>query len=172
MTERAAVYRLYDDGGELLYVGVADKIGRRWDQHARSQQWWPDVSRQTVEWHPDRDVALLAEEAAIKAECPKYNVMHTPRARGPRERVFGPLPEGASAEFVGLRQLVLEKADLDAEINATLEELLRAGEYVEDIANALGESREKVRQFRKAHGISDARDIRREKGTPRRRPAP
>ena len=69
-----------------------------------------------------------------------------------------------------LRELVATRRQASTEIDATLEELLRAGEYVEDIASALGESREKVRQFRIAHGIPDARDIRREKGTPRRRP--
>lgn len=70
-----------------------------------------------------------------------------------------------------LQELVATRKQLSAKIDALLEELLRDGEYVEDVAAALGESREKVRNFRKARDIPDARDIRREKGTPLRRPA-
>jgi hypothetical protein len=69
-----------------------------------------------------------------------------------------------------LRGLVAVRNKASADIDALLAELLRDGEYVEDLAAALGESREKVRQFRMAHGIPDTRDIRREKGKPRRRP--
>ncbi|HMH92540.1 MAG TPA: hypothetical protein VK586_15820 [Streptosporangiaceae bacterium] len=70
-----------------------------------------------------------------------------------------------------LRNLVATQKQAAAAVDSALEELLRAGEYVEDIAAALGESREKVRRFRVEHGIPDARDIRREKGEPRRRPS-
>jgi len=69
-----------------------------------------------------------------------------------------------------LREMVAARKQATAEIDALLVELLGDGEYVEDVADALGESREKVRQFRIAHDIPDARDIRRDKGKPRRRP--
>ena len=69
-----------------------------------------------------------------------------------------------------LRELVAARKQASAEVDALLVELLGDGEYIEDIAGALGESREKVRRFRIEHGIPDARDIRREKGSPRRRP--
>lgn len=69
-----------------------------------------------------------------------------------------------------LRELVAIRNKASADVDAHLAELLREGEYVENLAAALDESREKVRRFRKEHGIPDARDIRREKGEPRRRP--
>ena len=70
-----------------------------------------------------------------------------------------------------LRELVTLRKKTSAEIDELLAELLRDGEYVENLAAALDESREKVRRFRKERGIPDARDIRRGKGEPRRRPA-
>jgi len=91
--EPTALYRLFGDEGALLYVGIAANFGRRWQEHARSQPWWPEVRRQTVEWHPGRGTAEDAEEAAIKSERPRHNVTHnrdspdsgaspqTPRAR-------------------------------------------------------------------------------------------
>lgn len=71
-----------------------------------------------------------------------------------------------------LRQLVAERKRVSDDIDAEVIRLLRDGEFVEDIAGALGESREKVRRVRKAQGIPDAREIRRVKGAaPRRSPA-
>lgn len=71
-----ALYRLFGEGDSRVYIGVAKSFGKRWQQHAHSQPWWPEVRRQTIDWYPDRDSAEAAEAAAIKAEHPKYNVMH------------------------------------------------------------------------------------------------
>lgn len=68
-----------------------------------------------------------------------------------------------------LRELVAIRNKASADVDTCLAELLGEGEYVENLAAALDESREKVRRFRIEHGIPDARDIRREKGEPRRR---
>jgi len=76
MSDRTAVYRLFDDEGALLYVGIADHIGRRWDQHAVAQPWWPQVQRQTVTWFPSRGDAADAEIQAIRSEHPVHNVRH------------------------------------------------------------------------------------------------
>lgn len=76
-----------------------------------------------------------------------------------------------SAGLKELRGLVAQRKELDAQIDDATDKLLRDGEFVEDVADALGKSREKVRRFRRDHGIPDARDIRRAKGLPERRPA-
>jgi hypothetical protein len=81
VNERTALYRLYDADGTLLYVGIAYRIGQRWETHARTQPWWPDVQRQTVEWYPARKDAECAERRAIRTEEPKYNVAHYPELR-------------------------------------------------------------------------------------------
>lgn len=68
-----------------------------------------------------------------------------------------------------LRQLVARRERASGEVDDAVAGLLREGEFVEDIADALGESREKVRRVRKELGIPDAREIRRSKGLPPRR---
>lgn len=82
MSERTALYRVYDAADALLYVGISGNFGRRWEQHAKVQPWWPEVHRQTVEWHPDWDAALDAEKAAIEGEAPLHNVIHKPEGPG------------------------------------------------------------------------------------------
>jgi hypothetical protein len=68
-----------------------------------------------------------------------------------------------------LRRLAARKRRLDAEIDEATEALLREGEFVEDVAGALGVSRETIRRFRDARDIPDAREIRRAMGSPARR---
>lgn len=65
---RTAVYRLYDDAGDLLYVGVAKNPPARWKYHARHKAWWQEVADREICWHADRDAALRAEAAAIEHE--------------------------------------------------------------------------------------------------------
>jgi hypothetical protein len=68
-----------------------------------------------------------------------------------------------------LRQLVTRRRRLNADIDAATEAVLRDGEFVDDVADVLGISRETLRHFRDDHGIPDAREIRRAKGLPPRR---
>ena len=76
-SERTALYRMFDAGRALLYIGVSNNFGYRWKQHASAQSWWPEVQRQTVEWYPNRKDAEAAEVAAIKAEGPRHNITHS-----------------------------------------------------------------------------------------------
>ncbi|MFI7618039.1 GIY-YIG nuclease family protein [Nonomuraea terrae] len=75
---RTTLYRLFGDGGELLYVGIAIDLKKRLRQHI-CQWWWPEVAALRVERHPNRLEALSAEKAAIEAEGPKYNTQHAGR---------------------------------------------------------------------------------------------
>jgi predicted GIY-YIG superfamily endonuclease len=75
-TRRAAVYRLYDAEGTLLYIGSAYDPADRSKQH-RAKAWWPQVTRREDEWHPSRWTAYTAETQAIQAEKPRHNVMGT-----------------------------------------------------------------------------------------------
>lgn len=76
MSERTAVYRIYDGDGMLLYVGIARNFGARWAQHEKAQPWWPRVRHQTVDWYDSRDEALEVEAEAIRVERPEFNVRH------------------------------------------------------------------------------------------------
>ncbi len=83
-----ALYRFFDEAGDLLYVGITVDIGARWNAHSKDKPWWSDVRSCTVEPHPDRPAVLAAERAAIVAERPKHNVVHNrPRRRVSRRAV-------------------------------------------------------------------------------------
>ena len=81
MSERTAVYRMYDTDWTLLYVGVAKRLGARWDVHAKQQPWWDQVKHQTVTWYPNRDEAEAVEETAIRDERPVYNIRRAARLK-------------------------------------------------------------------------------------------
>lgn len=70
------LYRLFDKGGQLLYVGITDNCFRRWKEHSRDKQWWGRVHQFTQDWYPDRRSVELAERRAIAAEMPLFNKAH------------------------------------------------------------------------------------------------
>jgi predicted GIY-YIG superfamily endonuclease len=72
------LYRIYadPDGEALLYIGISASWPRRMTQHQTSKDWFGETGRVDVEAYPDRASALAAEEAAIKAEKPLYNIIH------------------------------------------------------------------------------------------------
>ena len=67
------LYRMFDAAGDLLYVGITSRGGRRFDEHAKVQPWWVEVASVTVEHFATRTEALAAELAAIRVEDPTYN---------------------------------------------------------------------------------------------------
>lgn len=82
---QAAVYRLYDANGALLYIGSSYNPERRYRDHY-PKPWWPLVARRVEEWHPSKEAAYVAEMAAIAAEAPVHNEMGTPRYVPPSEK--------------------------------------------------------------------------------------
>lgn len=74
--DRTSLYRLYDEAGGLLYVGITKSVQRRWTEHETTKSWWPEVTAATLEHYPTREAALEAERAAIIAERPRHNVTH------------------------------------------------------------------------------------------------
>jgi predicted GIY-YIG superfamily endonuclease len=79
-SDRTALYRLYDEDDDLLYVGITRNPERRWAQHAAEKSWWSRVIRRDVEWFETRPAALAAEEAAIALGRPAHNIDHNPAA--------------------------------------------------------------------------------------------
>jgi len=68
-----ALYRLYDEHGWLLYIGITIDTKRRLKEHHR-EPWWPMVARRDIEsldYGGQR--AERAEIAAIRAELPLLN---------------------------------------------------------------------------------------------------
>ncbi|MFF0777065.1 GntR family transcriptional regulator [Streptomyces sp. NPDC003720] len=73
---RAALYRLFDAEGRLLYVGITTDPHQRWKRHAMFMSWWGQVARRTVDWLPSWQEALAAEKRAIQEEGPRFNGTH------------------------------------------------------------------------------------------------
>lgn len=93
MTERTALYRLYDDEDRLLYIGITKNLEQRWTGHrhaATSSKWWPNVARKAIEWHPTYESADAAETAAIAAEDPLHNRAKLPYRRRPDRTPLSP----------------------------------------------------------------------------------
>ncbi len=74
-----ALYRFYDHAGELLYIGITKDPSTRWARHSEDKKWWHEVQRIAIQTMPDRESALKAEREAIKAEKPRYNIVHRQR---------------------------------------------------------------------------------------------
>ena len=74
-----SLYRLYDQHGNLLYVGVTQSLIARMGQHRLTARWYRDVVRIDVQHFDDRAEAMAAETAAIQTESPRYNINDTSR---------------------------------------------------------------------------------------------
>lgn len=73
LTEPHAVYRFWHKK-KLLYVGCSYQFANRMAHHASTKGWFREIDRITIEWFPDYLSGRLAEDAAIQAEQPKYNI--------------------------------------------------------------------------------------------------
>lgn len=72
------VYRFFDRDGVLLYVGLTNHLPGRIREHQESKSWWRHVTRVTVDHYPTRTDAAQAEDCAIRAEHPRYNIKGRP----------------------------------------------------------------------------------------------
>lgn len=70
----AYVYRLYDAGDELLYVGKTVNLEQRMRSHARTKAWWPDVRRVESDEFATADLALAHEAFLITTLRPRHNI--------------------------------------------------------------------------------------------------
>ncbi|AXH49046.1 G-I-Y Y-I-G endonuclease [Gordonia phage Ecliptus] len=73
------LYKVYDDTGELLYVGVTVDVKTRLKGHRRYAAWYERVGHIKVWVYPDRMSALDEEARCIAEEHPQHNV--TPESR-------------------------------------------------------------------------------------------
>ncbi len=95
--QHTALYRIWGEADLLLYIGISNSFGKRWKDHAKRQPWWDEMRRLSADaWYDSRPEAEAAEEAAIKAEGPKYNKVHAvPAARAVQPRPRRRLPSTA-----------------------------------------------------------------------------
>lgn len=60
------VYHCMCSHGAVVYVGIANDVGRRLGQHRASKDWWPDVESVIADRYPTRRQALAVEGHCIK----------------------------------------------------------------------------------------------------------
>lgn len=68
------LYRFWDSGGDLLYVGISVRPWDRWKQHRGDKPWWEEVASVTLQNFATREDVEAAEIAAIRSENPRYNI--------------------------------------------------------------------------------------------------
>jgi hypothetical protein len=78
--ERTDVYRIYDDEGLMLYVGISYDACIRIRQHARTAAWWEMASRISVTTFADRWTAAKEEAFTIMMDAPPFNIGRDPVA--------------------------------------------------------------------------------------------
>jgi hypothetical protein len=125
-----ALYRLFDEYGQLLYLGITGNPGQRWKDHAKAHPWWPEVTRRDVEWLPmGRNDAVRAERAALAAELPLYDRTHRPLPDGcpsPPQYAAKPSREQYWPDWLRWRALFRE-LQLNPEERAALKPAVPAG---------------------------------------------
>lgn len=83
---RSAVYRVFGDGQQLLYIGSSERPRQRWHEHRHRTAWWPQARVYSLTWLPTREAAYEAEALAIAAEHPVFNqIWQPPQIPAPRK---------------------------------------------------------------------------------------
>ncbi len=93
MSKRTALYRHFDAGGALLYVGIALSPTYRLSSHRASSVWAQSIAHVTMEWFETREEAIKAEKLAIETERPAHNIVHNRPSGGPASTARATVPE-------------------------------------------------------------------------------
>jgi predicted GIY-YIG superfamily endonuclease len=106
-----AVYRLYDNSGQALYVGMSSKVWSRLREHGMAS-YELEIARVEIDRFRTRAEARTAEARAIRDERPLFNVLDNPE-QGRRR----PAPHGVSSMRAARQLRRAEKAIQDAVAN-------------------------------------------------------
>ena len=74
--QKTTLYRYFDGGGRLLYVGITGNNLKRQSQHRRNSFWFGEIASATFEHFNSREDAQQAEVSAIQNEKPLHNTQH------------------------------------------------------------------------------------------------
>jgi len=91
------LYRLYNEAGDLLYIGISKSAIQRLHQHLEGQPWADQITTQRVQRFPTREALEQAEREAIRSERPRHNISHNTGKRTKRP----PQPQLADVLNVG-----------------------------------------------------------------------
>lgn len=112
MTEQTALYRHFDSEGKLLYVGISNDPCRRLSEHEKTKDWKSEIRDIKIEYFETREIALLAEQLAIKVEKPLHNVVFN-AAMNPKSELIGCAKQG-------LRSLTEEEENSEDQLHSLI----------------------------------------------------
>lgn len=75
MSDENVLYRMRDQSGALLYVGITLSVEGRLRAHRGDKPWWPDIASIQLEHFASREDLEAAEIAAIRNEAPMHNLL-------------------------------------------------------------------------------------------------
>lgn len=78
-TQLCVLYRYFDDGLRLLYVGITTTPYVRRNRHSNDSEFWEFAECGTTVLYPSVTAALRAEAVAIGTEYPVFNIAGRPR---------------------------------------------------------------------------------------------
>jgi predicted GIY-YIG superfamily endonuclease len=139
------LYRFFDAGGDLLYVGMTNNPPRRFTEHKTVKSWWFIVATITLEQIDSRTALKCAERAAIRDENPRYNDI---AAMLPVSRSVGEQPASVAetaATELRLARTEVREAMCEAERAALV--AINDGMTEVDAAKQLGVNRMTVRRW-------------------------
>lgn len=161
MSTAHALYRHYDADGVLLYVGITNDPGKRWNQHRGDKAWWEEVKLTRLEHFASRPEVLAAEKRAISDERPRWNIANNAGGRAYWQRV-----EDAVQSFVedlpilypilleglteGCRKAYVAAFEREIQLLVDCEAYERAGKVVTEPGRYNRESLEAERAFQEA----------------------
>jgi hypothetical protein len=168
-TARTALYRLYDEGGVLLYVGITNMPQVRFAAHTM-KPWWKRVTRKDIAWFENRPLAEQAETLAIREERPLYNLAKSPWRSTAEPAALADLPQDLDELDIEIgtaaRQRLLAKKELEAsdrELKALVAEGRASGLGPSHMAKLTGFTREWVAKIapdpKRARDIAAARTV-------------
>lgn len=76
----AYVYRVYDETGDLIYVGCTQDLNQRLATHATASWWAYQAAKVKATVHRSLAIAAEVELELIRAERPRWNIV----GKGPR----------------------------------------------------------------------------------------
>lgn len=75
-TQPSSVYRMYDKGGVLIYVGLTDRGHLRQADHLASKAWAREIAETHWEHFDTREEAAHRERDLIEEKHPQHNVVY------------------------------------------------------------------------------------------------
>lgn len=96
-----SVYRYFDQGGLLLYVGITARGIARQREHNADKEWWPFVARQEVDHFESREAAAKRERHLIRQFHPPFNKQHNPHHDELRQIYLTAVTPGVIGDYLG-----------------------------------------------------------------------